>query len=117
VGLEDLLRPKSTKEEAIDLEIERTDILTANIITFKFLVFKTSKTAPKSHLPRKIFFQFRFFNFPEIQTDPISLTSQYGNDEVLPGQNYNLIKETYVNTPNGRIKLENTAKDSELVTV
>lgn len=95
-----MLRPnKHKKEEVIDLEIERTDTLIASVITFKFLVFKTSKTAHKSHLPRKIFFQFRFFNFPEIQTDPISLSSSFGNDEVLPGQSYNLVKENYADTP------------------
>ena len=67
LGLGDLLRPgKSLKEEAIDMEKEKFDDLKASTITFKFLVFKTSKTAQKSHLPRKIFFQFRFFSFPEI---------------------------------------------------
>lgn len=55
LGLGDL-RAKGLKEEAIDMERERLDELKASTITFKFLVFKTSKTAQKSHLPRKIFF-------------------------------------------------------------
>jgi hypothetical protein len=49
LGLGDLLRPgKSLKEEAIDMEKEKFDDLKASTITFKFLVFKTSKTAQKS---------------------------------------------------------------------
>ena len=44
------------KEEAIDMDIEDHDELKSSTITFKFLVFKTSKTAKKFTLPRKIFF-------------------------------------------------------------
>ena len=70
-------------------------------------------------MPRKIFFQFRFFSFPEIQTDPISFTSSLGDGEVYPGQTYNLIKDNYVETPQGKIKVEQiiTNTHSDIVSV
>lgn len=57
----------------IDLNRESMDQLKACTITFQFVVFKTSMHCNPKLLPRRLYFQLRFFTFPEVQTDTVGL--------------------------------------------
>ena len=59
--------------DQISLELEATDQLRACTIAFKFVAFKTSVHANVLNLPKRIFLQMRFFTFPEVHTDSVSL--------------------------------------------
>lgn len=60
-------------QERLSLDLERADPLKASKIYFQFLVYKTAMNANLEGIPKRVFFQMRFFSFPEIQTDSVSL--------------------------------------------
>ena len=64
----------------------------------------------------------RFFSFPEIQTDTVSLTMPgHSADlhEVIPGKTYYLAKDRFIETAAGKVQKErnNTLKDPDLMKV
>lgn len=78
MGYGDLLRNPTAQTRSVDLQkdkysldVEETDPLRACQVTFKFVVFKTSVHANQAMLPKRVYFQTRFFTFPEVHTDPV----------------------------------------------
>ena len=83
------------------------DTLRANTVSFKFVVLKTSHHANPQTLPKRIFLQTRFFTFPEVHTDTVSLTEPgIGRDLTIisPGKTYYLAKDRMVELGNGRVE-------------
>ena len=60
------VRSQDVQAEMIDLNRESMDQLRACTITFQFVVFKTSMHCNPKLLPRRLYFQLRFFTFPEV---------------------------------------------------
>lgn len=82
------------------------DPLRASTIQFKFVTFKPPSTANPEEIPKRLVFQMRFFTFPEIQTDAVSLvdpgvTRQV--QQVRPGQPYYLAKDRIVELGHGNV--------------
>lgn len=67
------MRSQDRSKETINLELEANDELSSSQITFKFLVFKPSIHANPLTLPKRLYFQMRFFTFPEVHTDSVRL--------------------------------------------
>jgi hypothetical protein len=85
LGFGDLLTKAGTSTKPVDkinLELEMTDELKASTIMLKFIAFRASDKVDIKSIPRRMQIQMRFFTFPEIQTDVVSL--------VLPGNNADL---------------------------
>lgn len=64
----------------------------------------------------------RFFSFPEIQTDSVSLVLPGHSadlQEILPGQTYYLAKDRFVETVGGKVQKErsSTLSDPDLMSV
>lgn len=61
--------------------------------------FKTSLTASIEEAPKRFYIQMRFFSFPEIQSDTVSLVSPGEHRDTLilvPGMSYFFAKEQIV---------------------
>ena len=102
------IRTVGQVKEALNLKLEQEDPLKASTIYFQFLVFKTGNTTSLDILPKRVFFQLRFFTFPEIQTDVLSLKNPANNPNTIeqpqPGMRYLLAKEKVVETADGRVQ-------------
>jgi len=103
IGYGDILRNptvaiqgQDSQKDQLDLQVEATDPLQACTIAFKFVVMKTSVHASSATLPKRVYFQMRFFSFPEVHTDSVSLYEP-GFDrrlqKIAPGRKYYLNKE------------------------
>jgi len=82
------------------------DQLQASSISFKFVVFKASIHANPLSMPRRVFFQLRFFTFPEVKTDTVSLIEPgIGRDLTIvrPGGQYYFTKDRMVDIGQGRV--------------
>ncbi len=96
----------SISKDRLSLDIEAADTLRASTITFKFLCFKAPFSSSLENIPRKMYFQFKFFTFQSIVTDKVTIRSPESNSpEILPGHTYYLSKEnpgfTYALTTTG----------------
>ena len=67
------MRSQDRAKDQLNLELEAMDQLRACTVAFKFVAFKTSIHANVLNLPKRIFLQMRFFTFPEVHTDSVSL--------------------------------------------
>jgi len=67
------MRSQDRNKEAINMQLEEMDDLQSNQITFKFLVVKPSIHASPLSMPKRLYFQMRFFTFPEVHTDSVRL--------------------------------------------
>lgn len=109
---------KKVDLQTLKLDLERQDELTANQISFKFLSFKPLTTDS----PRRLQFIIKFFSFPDIQTECVSLVSYSGApaDEIKPNQTYYTTKDRFTNTVNGyeleKHQYAGGIKDSEFIT-
>ena len=84
----------SIAKDRLSLDIEAADTLKASTLTFKFLCFKAPYTSSLEAVPRKMYFQFKFFTFPSIITDKVSIKStESASPEILAGHTYYLSKE------------------------
>ena len=91
---------------SIKMELEATDELKSNIVQFKFIAFKTSEKINQRLVPRRMQILMRFFSYPEIQTDTVSLVLPgHSADltEITPGQTYYLAKDRFVETVQGKV--------------
>jgi len=89
------------------MELERQDPLKASTISFNIVQFQTSRTAPIEDAPKRFFIQIRFFTFPEVQTDTISVISPYGDRgelTLVPGETYPLAKEQLIQHGSGKVE-------------
>ena len=59
-------------KEKIDLELEARDRYKASRIELRFAQYKTPK-GNQTRIPKKFYFQFRFFTFQDVVTDYVSL--------------------------------------------
>lgn len=115
MGFGDLLH-KAGKDQnqapIVNMQLEADDDLKANVITFKFIAFKTSGKLDLINVPRRLQILMRFFSFPEIQTDTVSLRlpgTSADLYELLPGQTYYLGKDRYVEEVGGRVQKEKSS--------
>lgn len=114
MGYGDILRNPTAQMKSSDrqkdmynIEAERSDQLRACAVSFKFVVFKTSIHANPQTLPKRIFLQTRFFTFPEVHTDAVSLIEPgIGRDLqiIRPGGTYYLGKDRMVELGHGRVE-------------
>jgi hypothetical protein len=95
---------KDLKDKKYDLKKEKEDPLSASTISVNIVSFKTSLTAPIEQTPKRFYIQMKFFTFPEIQTDTISLVGSGGGSELLmvAGCNYFLAKEQPIHDFRGK---------------
>lgn len=108
LGLGDILDIQQPQAKP-SLEKEYDNELKANLIEFKFLAFKASEKPTSVALPKRIQLQMRFFSFPEIQTDSVSLVMPGVSStvqEVIPGKTYFLAKDRIVENRTGRVHQE-----------
>ena len=96
------------------MELERQDPLKASTISFNIVQFQTSRTAPIEDAPRRFFIQIRFFTFPEVQTDTISVVSPFGSGDLtlVPGETYPLAKEQLIQHMSGKVERQVTTDSS-----
>ena len=74
-------------------------------------MLKTSFHANPQTLPKRIFLQTRFFTFPEVHTDTVSLVEPaMGRDMTIisPGKTYYLAKDRLVELGHGRVERHQT---------
>ena len=95
------------RKDQVNMEVEHNDPLRASQITFKFVVLKTSMHAKAEILPKRVYFQLRFFNFPEVHTDSVSMFEPGIRSElqiVRPGGTYYLAKDRMDVTGKGKVQ-------------
>jgi len=78
--------------------------------------------ADEKMLPKRVYFQMRFFTFPEVHTDPVSLVEPgMGKDLTIirKGGTYYLAKDRMVDLGHGRVSRENvnTLADPDMLSV
>eukprot|EP00351_Strombidinopsis_sp_SopsisLIS2011_P001491 CAMPEP_0116888954 /NCGR_PEP_ID=MMETSP0463-20121206/24242_1 /TAXON_ID=181622 /ORGANISM="Strombidinopsis sp, Strain SopsisLIS2011" /LENGTH=95 /DNA_ID=CAMNT_0004554767 /DNA_START=1852 /DNA_END=2139 /DNA_ORIENTATION=- len=72
-GIRDYETEQKLLEPQVNMELEYNDSLRANLITFKFLAFKTATSLKNITLPNRMFLSFKFFTFDEVTTEPVDL--------------------------------------------
>ena len=60
-------------KDRLSMETEMLDPLRASTLSFKFVCFKAPIAASQDEVPKRLLFRMRFFTFPEIETDTVSL--------------------------------------------
>lgn len=70
------------------LEIEQADPLKACTVSFKFICFKTPWGGIE-RVPKKFFFNFKFFTFPQVKTAVVSIKNEL-QEGLKAGQPYYL---------------------------
>ena len=88
---------KSYSYEEPELEIEKKNPLQASDFTIRFVAFKPPLALPFGQwVPRRMYFKFNFFTFPEKLTESWILKDTDGKSdftrELIPGQQYLLEK-------------------------
>ena len=113
MGYGDILRNPSVQTRSsdqnknrYDLQLEASDEFRACTVSFKFCTFKTSVHANPMTLPRRLFFQVRFFTFPEVHTDTVEVFEPGMGDMAIikPGGTYYLRKDRIVDLGRGRVQ-------------
>eukprot|EP00347_Sterkiella_histriomuscorum_P000155 403376962 len=83
----------SIQQNQLSLQNELADPLKASTVTFKFLCYK-APVSPQDYLPSKLFFQFKFFTFPSLQTDKVKIVcDEHQDGSYKLGQVFYLSKE------------------------
>ena len=83
-------------KDALSLEVEKLDPHRASAISIKIVAYKASPHAKPEEVPRRLHFHMRFFSFPEVKTDVVSLADPgvtRAAQEVRPGNKYYLAKD------------------------
>jgi len=105
------------------LDLEKKDSLSAQTISLRFVSFKAPQGKTEMKPPKRLYFQLRFFSFPNLQTDPVSLSNPaLGSAEVNDvqmGKTYYLSKDRFIETHMGRVQSERhtSMTDQDLLAV
>ena len=83
----------------VNLEIEINDILKASLFSIKFVGLNTPSSLPPDaeSLPKSLFFTFKFYTFPVVQTELVTLmtTKSIEAGQMRPGE-IELAKQYYL---------------------